>query len=184
MLRDGCCRLIARSCRRQREGPCCFVAALLVVLAALALRPRPARLLSHPQRRDHRALRARRLDRHRRAHCRAEAAGPARPVVRRAQPAGRQRHHRPQRGDARHSGRLHAVEQLHRRGRGGAADLQDPQVFDGGRLRADRDHRPRSGGADGVEERQGRQAARTSSPRCAPIRASTPTAAATAARRT
>ena len=58
------------------------------------------------------------------------------------------------------------------------------QVFDGGRLRADRDHRPRSGGADGVEERQGRQRCRTSSPRCAPIPASTPTAAATAARRT
>ena len=58
------------------------------------------------------------------------------------------------------------------------------QVFDGGRFRADRDHRPRASGADGVEERQGRQPQGLHRRDARQSRASTPTAAATAARRT
>ena len=53
--------------------------------------------------------------------------------------------------------RLHALCRLHLRDRGGAADFQDRDLFGGRRFRADRDHRPRPGGADGLEERPGQQ---------------------------
>ena len=129
-----------------------------------------ARPLPHPQRRDHRPLRARRLDRHRRAHRRAEAAGAARPDRSScstgrapAAPSASPRRCAPRPTATRsmnsYTAEAVVVPQI----------SKTAQIFGGGRLRADRDHRPRAGGADGVEERQGRQPARTSSPRCAPI---------------